>query len=117
MMIYKLLASSLLVTIPVLARFIHAAIPLKSDKLLLTDVIWPLYAVALVLVSKRFFNNSFLPHYLLLLSVLAILISLWLMRSNGGFSYGRWGKLFWRWSFFLTLLSYLLTLGAVFLLA
>lgn len=116
MMIYKLLAASLVFTLPLLAQGIHTAIPLKTKTFLVTDLTWPLYALSLVLVSKSFFGNSFLPHYLVLVAVLSIILTLWLAKASDHFSYRKWFKLFWRWNFFLALFAYLLTLLAIFLL-
>lgn len=117
MTIYHFLAISLLVTLPALAHIILKLLPIQPKNLLVTDLTLPLYALALVLVSKSFFGNSFLPHYLVLMAVLALLLTLFVLQTSKDFSYRRWFKLFWRWGFFLTLFAYLLTLVTLFTMA
>lgn len=117
MTIYHFFALSLLVTLPVLAQFILILLPIQPKTLMVTDLALPLYALALVLVSKRFFSNSFLPHYLVLMAVLALILTTFVLRTTKDFSYRRWFKLFWRWGFFVTFFAYLITLAATFTLA
>lgn len=117
MIIYNTFALLLSITIPSLARLLLILTKAKRWKINTADLSLPFYAVALVLVSKTYFTNSFLPHYLAAMALLAIITCAVLIKKQADFSYRRFTKIYWRLGFFLTLLAYFLTLVAVLILA
>lgn len=115
MLIYQIFAVIFLVATPVVAQHLTSLFHLDRWGAKAPDLAFPILAVALVLVSGRFFTHNFLPHYLLALSLLAMAIILNLVIKTKSFSYRRFGKRFWRFGFFVTLAAYVLTLVLIFL--
>lgn len=106
MIIYRLTALVFLVTTPLASQLLVSLLRFKAPQLHPTDITWPLYALELVLVSRTLLVNSLLPHYLVAMSILSIVLCIWLLRKPLPFSYRRFGKLYWRWAFFVTLCCY-----------
>ena len=81
----------------------------------LADIALPLFAVEIVLVSAKFYTHSFLPHYLLAMSILSLTLAIRQIRKRKTFSFRRFFKFFWRSGFVLTFFFYLATVIAAFL--
>lgn len=113
MIIYTTFALLLGLTIPSLAHVLLTLTKGRRWGLNLADVSLPFYGIALFLVSKAYFTNSFLPHYLAAMSLTAIITCSVLLKKQPNFSLRRFTKIFWRIGFFVTLLAYLLTLIAI----
>lgn len=114
MIIYRIFAFAWLITLPILAHTLVKLARLERFRLNLADLSLPLYAFAIVRVSQLFFKQSFLPHYLVVMSVLAIVICGILLRKKDTFMVKRFCKLYWRIGFFVSLAFYLFTLIATF---
>ena len=116
MMTYKLIALSFIVTTPLFATAVVRLFGLNRFKITVPDVVLPLFAYQSILLSNLFFTHHFLPHYLLMLSAIAVVISLSLLIKTRVFCYRRFLKLFWRIGFLATVLFYLGTVASLFLL-
>ncbi|WP_261379151.1 DUF3397 domain-containing protein [Streptococcus sp. sy004] len=116
-MIYKIVATALFVLIPLVSFLITKFCQLHRLGLKFPDLAFPALSVAAFFLSKQFFLHSLLPHYLILLSLLAIFVSFWLLNKQPNyFSYKAFFKLFWRTGFLVTLVFYLGMLVMIFLL-
>lgn len=116
MTFYQLLALALLFLTPTLSFIITKIFQLDKLGLRFPDLAFPLFAGEIVYVSSRFFTHSLLPHYLIGLALLAIFSSIWLLNKQPNhFSYRRFFKVFWRTGFLVTLVFYIATLVAIFL--
>lgn len=116
-MIYKLIATALLFVIPLFSFFSTKFFQLYRLGLKFPDLAFPALAIAIILISKDFFVHSLLPHYLIVLSLLAIFVSIFLLNKQPNyFSYKAFTKLFWRTGFLVTMVFYLGMLVMIFLL-
>lgn len=116
-MIYKIVAVALLFLIPVLSFLVTKFCQLSKLGLKFPDLAFPALGTAVFLISKEFFVHSLLPHYLILLSLLAIFVCLFLLNKQPNyFSYKDFFKLFWRTGFVVTTVFYLGMLVMIFLL-
>lgn len=115
MIIYQTFAVLFLLVTPIVAHALVNFLQLQVWDIKGPDLALPLFALELVLVSKKFLSYSFLPHYLLLMSSLAIIIIFGLVGKNKVFTYRRFFKRYWRVGFFLTVGAYLATLIFIFL--
>lgn len=115
MMIYKLIALAFVILTPIFSQIIISLFKLKKHGILFTDLSFPLFALEIFLVSSKFLTHSLIPYYLIALSLLAILLTIHLIRRTENFSYKRFFKFFWRIGFFLTLAFYLVLLVIIFI--
>lgn len=115
MMIFKILAASFIVMTPLFGFAITKIFKLDRYKINFADLALPLFIFEIVIVSQKFFVHSFLPHYLCLMSLLAIGVAIGLFRKNKSqFSYKRFFKFFWRTGFIASLLFYIALVIAIF---
>lgn len=114
MIIYRLFALAWLFTLPILAQLLVKLFRLERFKINLADLSLPFYAFAIFQVSKRFFTHSFLPHYLAVMAILALVICTAMLNKQETFLVKRFFKLFWRIGFFVTAFCYLLTIILIF---
>ncbi|MGT2828538.1 DUF3397 domain-containing protein [Streptococcus hillyeri] len=115
MMFYKILALSFLFLTPLFGLALVKLFSLERFKVNFADLALPVFMFEIVIVSQKFFVHSYLPHYLLVLSLLAIGVSLWLFKtSRENFTYRRFFKFFWRLSFIFSFFFYLAVVIAVF---
>ncbi|BAH80995.1 DUF3397 domain-containing protein [Streptococcus dysgalactiae subsp. dysgalactiae] len=117
MMIYKLTALAFLILTPLFAMIVTSLLRLNKKGLKFPDVALFLFAIEIVLVSGKFFTHNLLPYYLIIMSLLAIVISLLLVVRTQSFSYHRFMKLFWRVGFLVTFIFYLILVIFIFTLA
>lgn len=115
MMIYKLMALAFLFLTPIFSFILVKFFRLRRFKINFADFSLPLYAFELVLVSQEFYTHNFFPYYLIVMSLLAIVLTIVLLWGVHAFSYRRFFKLFWRIGFIVTFFCYLLTVIIIFL--
>ena len=115
MIFYKILAASFLFLTPLFGFSLVKIFGLERYKINFADLALPVFILEIIIVSQKFFVHSYLPHYLIMLSILAIGVAIWLFRKNGpGFTYRRFFKIFWRLSFIFSFFFYLAVVIAVF---
>lgn len=114
-MTYKLIALSFLLTTPIVAHMICRILHLHHFRIATPDIAWPIFAIQIVLLSNLFFEHNFLPHYLLMMSLLSLFVSIGNLIKSKTFIYKRFFKLFWRLSFIATVLFYLATVLVIFI--
>ncbi|VHL79235.1 integral membrane protein [Streptococcus pyogenes] len=117
MMIYKLTALAFLIVTPLFAMIVTPLFKLNKKGFKFPDVALLLFAIEIVLVSGKFFTHNLLPYYLIIMSLLAIVISLLLVIRTQSFSYHRFMKLFWRVGFLVIVIFYLILVIFIFTLA
>lgn len=115
MIIYQTFAVLFVLVTPIVAHYLVNLLRLGNRDIKAPDLALPLFALELILVSKKFLTHSLLPHYLLVMSGLAILIILGLLGKNATFTYHRFFKRYWRIGFFITAGSYIALLILIFL--
>ncbi|MDV5993557.1 DUF3397 domain-containing protein [Streptococcus canis] len=108
MMFYKLIALSFLILTPLFAMVLTSLFKLDKKGVKFPDIAFLLFAIEIVLVSGKFFTHNLLPYYLIIMSLLAMVISLLLVIRSQSFSYHRFMKLFWRVGFLITIVFYLI---------
>lgn len=118
MMIYQFFALAFLIVTPIASQQLITLFKLDRKGLKFADLALPLFALEMVLVSKKFLTHSILPHYLLIMSLLSLGVCIWLLRHtrNKRFSHHRFTKLYWRLGFFVTFFVYVALLVAIFVL-
>ncbi|WP_340081028.1 DUF3397 domain-containing protein [Streptococcus agalactiae] len=114
-MIYKIIASLFLVLIPIFSQVLVKIFKLKNFNIMFPDVAFPIFVFLIPLISSSLLKQNLLPYYLILISLLAIGITIKLLRTKTLFSYKRFLKLFWRSGFILTFLFYLGLLVIIFI--
>ncbi|MCU9533470.1 DUF3397 domain-containing protein [Streptococcus sp. CSL10205-OR2] len=115
MMMYKMMAILFVFITPLFSFIMVKLLGLSKYKINLADLSLPLFVGEIYLVSKNFFTHSFIFYYLIVMSLLAIGLTIWLLRSKKEFHYRRFFKFFWRAGFILTFLFYIATVVAIFL--
>ncbi|HEO6845787.1 TPA: DUF3397 domain-containing protein, partial [Streptococcus agalactiae] len=88
---------------------------LKKFNIMFPDIAFPIFVFLIPLISSSLLKQNLLPYYLILISLLAIGITIKLLRTKTLFSYKRFLKLFWRSGFILTFLFYLGLLVIIFI--
>ncbi|WP_432579360.1 DUF3397 domain-containing protein [Streptococcus agalactiae] len=114
-MIYKIIASLFLVLIPIFSQVLVKIFKLKKFNIMFPDIAFPIFVFLIPLISSSLLKQNLLPYYLILISLLAIGITIKLLRTKTFFSYKRFLKLFWRSGFILTFLFYLGLLVIIFI--
>ncbi|MFC5630894.1 MULTISPECIES: DUF3397 domain-containing protein [Streptococcus] len=115
MMFYKILAAAFLFLTPLFGLALVKLFGLERFKINFADLALPVLMFEIVMVSQKFFVHSYLPHYLIVLALVAIGVVYWLFRKDGEhFSYRRFFKFFWRLSFIFSFFFYLAVVIAVF---
>lgn len=117
MMMYKLFSFSFVFLTPIFAYILVTFFKLKRFGILFTDIAFPIFAFEIGLVGNKFLGSSIFFYYLICLSLLAIILTITLLRRNHSFSYRRFGKFFWRSGFILTFLFYIIVLILIFTIA
>ncbi|MGQ9413408.1 DUF3397 family protein [Streptococcus pluranimalium] len=115
MTIYQIFALLFLVATPFVAILLTKLLYLHIWGIRWTDLALWLFAAELVLVSQRFLVHNLLPHYLLLMSILAIGVAVYLIRQKTPFTTGNFIKTFGQVGFYATTASYVVLLVAIFL--
>lgn len=116
MMFYKLIAVSFLLLTPLFGYALQRLFGLHRLNIIFSDLALPVFMFEIFMVSEKFFMVSFVPHYLILLSLIAIGTTIWLLKkSPTQFKYLRFLKLFWRLSFIFTFFFYLALVAAIFI--
>lgn len=116
MMFYKALAAAFIILTPLFGFALVRLLSLDRFKLNFADVSLPVFIFEIVIVSGKFFTHSFLPHYIIVMALLAIGLVIGLLkRSKRPFTYQRFLKFFWRSGFLVTFVFYLGTVIAIFL--
>lgn len=113
MMMYKLIALAFVLLTPIFANIITQIFRLERFGLKFPDLSLPLFLWEIVIVSDKFFTHSWLPYYLIVMSLLAMILAVFLLKRSKHFSYKRFGKLFWRIGFILTFIFYLVLLAFI----
>ncbi|MGT2746020.1 hypothetical protein AT575_06225 [Streptococcus penaeicida] len=114
MMTYKLIAFVFLFLTPLISQILINLFKLGRYGLKFPDLAFIFFAIEIAIVSGKFFDNNFLPYYLIILSLLAIIITLTLVIRSQRFSYPRFFKLFWRIGFLMTFFGYFVLVMVVF---
>ncbi|MGT2934454.1 DUF3397 family protein [Streptococcus castoreus] len=114
MIIYKLTALALILLTPLFAMILTSLFRLGKKGIKFPDLALILFAIEIVLVSGKFFTHNLLPYYLIIMSLLAIVISLLLVIRSQHFSYHRFMKLFWRVGFLITFFFYFILVFFIF---
>lgn len=115
MMFYKILALSFLFLTPLFGLALVKLLGLERFKINFADLSLPVLIFEIIIVSQKFFTHSYLPHYLIVLSLLAIGVAFGLFKKNKeSFTYHRFFKFFWRLSFIFSFFFYLAVVIAVF---
>lgn len=115
MTIYQIFALLFLVATPFVSMLLTKLLYLHIWEIAWTDLALWLFAAELVLVSQRLLVHNLLPHYLLVMSILAIGVAVYLIRQKTPFTTGDFLKTFGRVGFYVTAASYVVLLVAVFL--
>lgn len=116
MIFYKILALSFLFLTPLFGLALVKLFGLERFKINFADLAVPVFIFEIVVVSQKFFIHSYLPHYLIVLSLVAIGASLWLYKTKWEkFTYRRFFKIFWRLSFIFSFFFYLTVIIAIFI--
>lgn len=117
MIVYKILAASFIILTPLFGLAVVKLFSLERFKINFADIALPVFIFVLIIVSNKYFTHSFLPYYIIIMSLLAVTVTIGLMRdSKRLFTYRRFFKFFLRTGFFVTLFCYLGTIIAIFLL-
>ncbi|VTS35829.1 membrane protein [Streptococcus pseudoporcinus] len=114
MMTYKLIALLFIILTPLVSQILVTFFKLGRYGLKFPDLAFLFFALEIALVSGKFFDNNFLPYYLIILSLLAIIITLTLVIRSQRFTYSRFIKLFWRIGFLMTFFGYLILAIVIF---
>ncbi|MET3634522.1 DUF3397 family protein [Streptococcus porcorum] len=112
---YKLLAIVFIFLTLAFTYVLVSIFKLRRFDLNAADLALPLYALELVLVSGHFFVHHYLPFYAILMSLLALILTIYQVRTTQRFHFRAFFKFFWRFGFFVTLAAYIMTVLAVFL--
>ncbi|MCK1192156.1 DUF3397 domain-containing protein [Streptococcus uberis] len=114
MITYKLIALLFIVLTPLFSQIMVKLFRLEHYGIKFPDLAFVLFALEIALVSGKFYDNNLLPYYFIVLSLLAIAISLTLVMKSQKFHYPRFFKLFWRIGFLITLFAYLVLVILIF---
>ena len=114
MIMSKLIALAFIVLTPIFSYILGSLFKLRRYGILFTDTAFPLFAFEIILLSDKFFSNRFFPYYMICLSLLAIILTLRLLRKNHSFSYRRFLKFFWRTGSILSFLFYIFLVALLF---
>jgi Protein of unknown function (DUF3397). len=87
---------------------------LTNHKLKIPDLFTVFLILGIQIFSKNITNISIIPYYLLIISGLALVLLLLDLFYYKRFSYLRFLKLWWRLTFFITLIIYLILIVTVF---
>ncbi|EHI70101.1 DUF3397 domain-containing protein [Streptococcus ictaluri] len=115
MTIYKLTAAAFILLTPLFASIMVSLFRLGKKGIKFPDLSLPLFALEIILVSGKFFTHNLLPYYLIIMSLLAIVITLLLIFRTESFHYARFYKLFWRIGFLVTSFFYLILVAFIFI--
>ncbi|MGT2808868.1 DUF3397 family protein [Streptococcus iniae] len=115
MITYKLIALAFIILTPLFSHIMVSFFRLGRYGLKFPDLALVFFGLELFLVSGKFLSHSLLPHYLIMMSLLALIITLILVFKSQQFTYHRFIKLFWRIGFLITSLSYILLACYVFI--
>ncbi|MGT2742502.1 DUF3397 family protein [Streptococcus plurextorum] len=116
MMMYKLIALAFLFLTPIFGLALTRLLRLDRLKINFADLALPVYIFEINMVSQKFFPRSYLPYYLVVASLLAMIVAIGLFWKNKeNFTYKRFLKIFWRTGFIMTFFFYLAVVIAVFI--
>lgn len=110
MALYPLIVFIALVFIFKFFRLRH----LTNRKLKITDVFTIFLILGMQIFSKNVTSISIIPYYLLIISGLALVLLLLDLLYYKQFTYRRFLKLWWRLTFFITLIIYLILIVITF---
>lgn len=89
---------------------------LKKYGLNFADLAFPFFVLEFYIISDKAFYHSLLPQLILVLSGLAIAITVYFLKTKRTFYYPKFFKFFWRAGFLLTFFLYLAMVISLFIL-
>lgn len=114
MITFKLIALLFIVLTPLFSHIMVKLFRLGRYGIKFPDLAFIFFVSEIAMVSGKFFDNNLLPYYFIVLSLLAISITLTLVIKTQKFTYSRFIKLFWRIGFLITFFSYLILVILIF---
>lgn len=114
---YKILAATFILLTPLFGIAVVKLFSLDRFKINFADIALPLFIFEMFILSRNFFTYSVIPFYIIIMSLLAIVVTIGLLRDPDRlFTYRRFLKFFWRTGFILTFFCYIGIVIVLFLL-